>query len=124
MSKRWLFFLLPAALLAAAGCRSSAPKPPDMKLACEALEAALEGWKRGDAEIKLGDKAVALRDRDRKAGVKLVTYKLGDTEQTSYDFRCQVTLHLSGAGNRPITRNATYSVITQPSLVVSRVDDE
>jgi hypothetical protein len=116
-----LFFIL--AGLCLTGCRSTPPQA-DPDRAREALTAMLDGWQRGEGEVRLAGQSVAVRDRDRAAGYKLLKYQLGQPEPGSFAFRCPVTLELSGPGGKRLTRQAVYNVTTHPSLLVARVDDD
>jgi hypothetical protein len=125
MRKRWK----PAACallaaLAAAGC-SGPPRPADPSQAREALRAALDAWKRGEAPEALaqGRPPVYVHDDDWQAGRRLLDYELSGDEPFGGELRCRATLSLDGGGG-PATKAAVYGVGVGPTLTITREEGQ
>jgi hypothetical protein len=116
--------LLLAAL--AAGCSKGPPPPADPAASRDALRAALDAWKGGDAPeaLKARKPPVYVSDTDWRAGRRLIDYRVADGDEAyGGQRRCGVTLMLD-VGGRAIRKAAVYAVETSPALTVTREDDQ
>ena len=114
---------LAAALLAtAAGCsRSSAPV--DAPRARQALVAALNGWRRGEAPAALqgASPALTVQDLDWMGGARLLDYQIaGDGREAGANLHIPARLTLRTPQGKELRKDVTYVVGTSPILTVFR----
>ncbi len=119
---RSLIVALAAALLA--GCAGSGGAGPvDAPKAREALKAALDGWKRGDAPSSFtgASPAMTVQDMDWSSGAKLVEYKVADDgKEMASSLYVPVTLTLRPKQGSEVKKSVTYIVNTSPIVTVFR----
>ena len=97
--------------------------PVDPSLARDALNTALESWKKGEAidALKSGSPPIVAQDFDWMAGSKLVEYQLlGDGTPEDANLRARVQLTVRDPQGRTSTKAVTYVVGTDPKLTVFR----
>jgi hypothetical protein len=120
--------LLSIATLVAAGCsRGAGPALPvryDSERARDALVAALDSWKRGEAEgLARRDPPIRFTDDDIVAGWSLVDYELEEPDAPiTLHKDIPVILSLRDRQGRTVRREANYQVATDPSLAVLRCE--
>jgi hypothetical protein len=119
------FGLLLAALAAGCGGRLSPPAHADPAQARDALRAALDAWKRGEAPDALKGRRppVMVIDPEWRGGFRLADFQIQDDAPSGADLRCRVVLTLADGQGRAWPKAAVYDVGTSPAVTVSREED-
>src|SRR5262245_60968257 len=120
MNARDLWAFVFVAVLVVAGCtEKSLPVPEgyDRGAAKEALVASLDAWKAGDVKV-LADRKPPIRfvDDDQKAGLKLKSYVVDDSDPEGPFAGYGVTLSLRNIAGELLTRSAMYQVSLEPGI--------
>ena len=116
-----LALLAAAAWAGCSGPRGSAPV--DAARARAALNATLEGWKRGDAPAALGagPAPITAQDLDWLAGARLVEFRVtGEGRDEHVNLYIPVDLTLKTPEGQEVRKSVTYVVGTSPSVTVFR----
>jgi hypothetical protein len=124
-TSRWRLLLVSAALLLTTGCsRDLLPVGHDPAPAREALVAALEAWKAGQAgKLKTGNPPLRFVDDDWVEGKVLVGYELANPKAQFLPFEnLPVELELRDRSGRTFRKSALYQVTLQPHRAVLRAD--
>lgn len=113
-----------AVALAVTGC-GGAPQAAavDAPKARQALETALEGWKKGTPPDALqnGSPPMTVQDLDWTNGFKLVNYQIDeDTKEVDANVRITVKLTLKDPKGKEVQKQVRYVVGTSPSVTVFR----
>lgn len=121
--------MLAAFLLVGAGCsRVASPpaaQPPyDSEQARSALVAALNAWKKGEAEsLAKRNPPIRFVDDDLALGLRLSDYEIDEPDRPILlHENITVILSLHDARGKTIHREAQYQVATSPGLAVLRSD--
>jgi hypothetical protein len=120
--------LLPAFLIAAAGCSGGAEPAVgsryDPEQAKAALVAALDAWKKGEARaLARRNPPIRFVDDDLAAGMRLSDYEIEEPDApVSLHKNIAVILSLRDARGRVVRRETYYQVATEPGLAVLRSD--
>lgn len=123
MVSKVFFCLIPGLLLVAVlGCSDTKPTAADPERAKAALQTALDAWRNGEAESSLqqASPAIHVNDPEWRAGKKLIEYKIEGEQSMGYSWRYDVVLTVQPEGGEPTRQLATYTVDTDPELVVVR----
>jgi hypothetical protein len=118
-------FFLALALVCLGGC-GPAGKPADAGTARSTLERALDAWKGGTAlEDFRESSGVAVVDWQWGKGTnKLVKYSIeGESKSAGFDLRFKVKLSIQDKDGKTSEQNSSYTVGTNPKLVVVRDED-
>jgi hypothetical protein len=107
------------------GCSGGGPRaaPVDPARAREALQAALESWKKGDKieSLKDGSPPIVAQDFDWMAGNLLVAYEVaGEGKDDDANLRIPVKLIMRTAQGKEVKKSVWYVVGTSPTLTVFR----
>jgi hypothetical protein len=97
--------------------------PVDPSLARDALNTALESWKKGEAidALKSGSPPIVAQDFDWMAGHRLIRYEVtGDGKDDDANLRIPVILTLRTAQGKEVKKSVSYVVGTSPALTVFR----
>lgn len=120
--------ILGALLLITAGCSGSTEQPSasdyNSDQAKDALVAALDAWKKGEAR-GLAQRKPPIRfvDDDFAAGLRLADYEVQEPDAPiSLHKDVDVILSLRDAKGKSVRREAQYQVATEPGLAVLRSD--
>lgn len=111
-------------LALAAGCSGNKPPPPaDPGVAKQALQDALEAWKRGDKPEALQSRspAIYLNDPQFKKGTKLVKYEVEAGSEKPHGAALLYTVHLTFEGGRQPSK-MVYQIDTAPVIVIAPAD--
>ncbi|MFO0890163.1 MAG: hypothetical protein U0790_13615 [Isosphaeraceae bacterium] len=103
------------------GCSSSGAHAVDESRAREALGAALDSWKRGEAPTSVA--SMTVQDADWERGAKLLDYEIqgdGQPRGANLSIRARLTLAGERAGSKKLEKTVSYLVGTSPSVTVFR----
>lgn len=107
-----------------AGCAGSRhAEPVDPSQAREALKAALDGWKKGNAPAALQSATppITVQDLDWQAGARLVDYQVDGAERpVEANLYVPVKLTLRTARGKEVKKQVNYIVATSPIITVFR----
>jgi hypothetical protein len=109
--------------LGGGGCGASAT-PSDPTEGRKALEIALNAWKGGETPGALSERTppIHVSDGDWMSGLRLQRFHADDGKLVGSDVNYNVVLELKTAKGKVVTKDAVYSVTTQPRLLVLRQD--
>jgi hypothetical protein len=107
------------------GCSNEGRRAPAVNAAKarEALQAALESWKKGESveALKSASPPIVIQDFDWMGGKKLVKYEVaGDGKDDDANLRIPVKLTLRASDGQEIEKLVSYVVGTSPTLTVFR----
>lgn len=107
------------------GCGSGGPvaAPVDSELARNTLQQVLERWEVGDQleAVQELSPPIVVQDRDWSDGWRLKEYKMEDDGRSvDANLYCRVELSLESPEGKPVTKQVTYIVGTDPVLTVFR----
>jgi hypothetical protein len=111
-------------VLLSAGCTrkiNNAPVAADK--AREALQTALESWKKGDKidALQSANPPIHVIDVDWQSGAVLKDFKLvSDGEAKDAMLYCPVKLTVRDAGGKEVQYDVTYMISTAPNITVAR----
>ena len=113
-----------AALAVVTGCSGgSKAAAVDAPKARQALETALESWKKGTQpdELKNGSPPMTVQDLDWMNGLKLMDYQIDENiKDEDANLRIPVKLTLKDTKGKEIKKQVRYVVGTSPSVTVFR----
>jgi hypothetical protein len=114
-----------AAILATAaivGCGGAEPTVADPQRAKAALQTALDAWRQGETESSLqqASPAIHVNDPEWRAGKQLVEYRIEAEQPMGYSYRYDVVLTVKASQAQPKQQQVSYTVDTDPALVVVR----
>ena len=109
-------------LICAAGCSDTLPPAADPDRARTALQTVLQAWKNGEKIESLAqrDEAIHVNDPDWRSGKRLQAYEVKPGQPNGQSWRCEVLLTVQEGESKPRERRASYSVDTDPAVVVVR----
>jgi hypothetical protein len=119
---------LPLLLIVAIGCARTAPQGEAAKYdpdrARDALVAAMEAWKKGQAgTLAKRQPPIRFVDDDFVAGMSLVEYEVDEPDAPiALHTDVLVILSLKDRRGKPVRREAHYQIATEPALAVLRSD--
>jgi hypothetical protein len=120
--------VLPVLLAVLTGCsgssRPASEASYDAETARDALVAALDAWKKGEAKsLARRNPPIRFDDDDLIAGFRLSDYEIDEPDLPVKRHQdVSVRLSLRDAQGRSIQREACYQVGTEPTLAVLRSD--
>lgn len=97
--------------------------PVDPSRAREALNTALESWRKGDKidALKTGSPPIVVQDFDWMAGHPLVAFEvMGDGKDDDANLRIPVKLTLRTTQGKVVDKSVSYVVGTSPAITVFR----
>jgi hypothetical protein len=97
--------------------------PVEPLRARQALNTALESWKKGEPieALKSGSPPIVAQDFDWMAGAKLVSYEVvGAGKDDDANLRIPVKLVLQSPQGKEVKKSVSYVVGTSPALTVFR----
>lgn len=108
-----------------AGCSSSSggAKPVDAVGARQALQTAMESWKKGDpiSLLKEQNPKIVVQDLDWEGGAKLLSYKvLDEGRDEALNLSIPVELTLQNKSGKEAKKKVKYMVGTSPVITVFR----
>ncbi|MHC5542812.1 hypothetical protein ACYOEI_31695 [Singulisphaera rosea] len=108
-----------------AGCSSSSggAKPVDAVGARQALQTAMESWKKGDpiGLLKEQNPKIVVQDLDWEGGAKLLEYKvLDEGRDEALNLSIPVELKLQTKAGKDAKKKVKYMVGTSPVITVFR----
>jgi hypothetical protein len=110
--------------LSAAGCgRGTSHAPDAVDRGREALEAALESWKKGEpvAKLKSLPEPIEFSDDTRQGGQRLLDYRLTRTDAADPAvIRYTAVLTLRDRRGKTAEREVTYSVALKSPITIAR----
>jgi hypothetical protein len=114
--------ILALVLLGAVGCGTPQPTAADPNRAKAALQAGLEAWQEGGTEksLKEGSPVIYFNDPVWRSGKQLGAYQIQSEQENGLSWRYEVELSMQGEGGRTVKQLASYTVDTDPALVVVR----
>ncbi len=110
-------------LALAGGCGTQPPRPPDLDVAREALEATLTAWQEGKAPESLRHRQppIEVSDHQWAEGKRLVKYRIeGQDRPSGADHVFRVILWIDTGRKKPSEELTEYSVGTDPGVRVIR----
>ena len=111
-----------AACLLVTGCGKTIDDPVDPAKAGQALEGALDAWKKGEkpADLQARKPAVYFNEPEWAAGKELVNSSVGPVELSGRQGRARVKLTLRDKSGRVSEREIGYLIDTTPQVVITR----
>ena len=97
--------------------------PVDPSRAREALNTALESWRKGDKvdALKSGSPPIVVQDFDWMAGHSLVAFEvMGEGKDDDANLRVPVKLTLRTTQGKEVKKSVSYVVGTSPAVTVFR----
>lgn len=123
---RTVLFLLGASglVLGLSGCGRSLPAAADPETARQALRIALDTWQQGGSweTLRQRSPAIYFTDLDWRAGCRLRSYQLHDSEPHGVQLRCPVVLKLVDPQGKEKEKTTTYLIDTAPAIVIVPAD--
>ena len=119
----WAPAIMLGACLLAAGCgKSKLDEPVEPAKAREALEKALDAWKKGGkpADLQARTPAVYFNEPEWAAGKELVSSTVGPVELSGRQGRARVKLTLRDRAGKVTEREIGYLIDTTPQVVITR----
>jgi hypothetical protein len=111
-----------AAILFASGCSTPLPPAANPEQARSAVEMVLEAWKRGEKldSLQARTPPIHVNDPEWSAGAKLLKFEIVSDHANGQSRRCEVLLTVQGDKSAPKKQQASYTIDTEPALVVVR----
>lgn len=122
MSRFRRLHLLPLLTILSIGCARSLPPAADADQARTAVETMLDAWKQGENETSLQARkpAIHVNDPEWRSGARLVKYEIRSNRENGISRRCEVLLTTQHGSASPQQREASYTIDTDPAIVVVR----
>ena len=113
-----LLLLIPLA----GGCSTQLPQAANPGQAQAALKSALEAWQKGETPESLQSRSPAIHVNDSgwEAGERLVNYEIQSEQASGQSWKARVLLTVQRGGNAPLQQQVSYTVDTNPAVVVVR----
>jgi hypothetical protein len=109
------------ATLAGCGGRGNALPQQELDRAQDALQGALDVWKKGGKPAAVKAPVTEVADPDWKDGVRLADYMIYNTEPgPGEDIRCGVALLLHDRQGKRLPKDVVYHVRGKDKLVIER----
>lgn len=103
------------------GCGGDALSQGELDAARNAVQTALEAWKKGEKPVALKDRSIEIFDPDWTAGVRLNDFTIQRAEgRQGANIRCWALLNLKNRQGKLVEKEIVYEVSGKDKLIIGR----